>query len=53
MFNCDEWSLTANDIQRGEIGVLTTRKPTGKHSFTTQYDIDIADPCSKQDACQM
>ena len=53
MFNCDEWSLTANDIQSGEIGVLPTRKPTCKRSFTTRYDIDIADPCSKQDACQI
>ena len=23
------------------------------HSFTTQYDLDIADPSSMQDACQL
>ena len=49
MSDCEEWSLTANDIQSGEIGVL----PTRKHSFTTQYQIDIADLCSTQDACQI
>ena len=53
MSDCEEWSLTANDIQSGEIGVLPTRKATRKHSFTTQYEIDIDDLCSTQDAWQI